>query len=49
MPRRRERTAYGRKRARDKFWQEHAETVRVVLIAGGTIAAVSLLAQMMLR
>lgn len=49
MPRRRERTAYGKRRAREKFWNEHAEKVRVLLIAGGTIAAVSLLAQLMLR
>jgi hypothetical protein len=49
MPGRRTRTAYGRRRARDKFWHENAEKVRVVLIAGGTILAVSLLAQAMLR
>jgi hypothetical protein len=49
MPGRRTRTAYGKRRARDKFWHENAEKVRVVLIAGGMIVVVSLLAQMMLR
>jgi hypothetical protein len=49
MPGRRTRTAYGRQRAREKFWQEHAEKVRVALIAGGAILATSLVAQLLLR
>jgi hypothetical protein len=49
MPGRRRRTAHGKRRAREKFWQEHADNVRVALIAGGAIVAVSLLAGVMLR
>ena len=38
MPDRRTRTAYGRQRAREKFWHEHAERVRVVEIVAPVIA-----------
>lgn len=47
MPKRR--TAYARERARVRFWTEHSETVRIVLIGGGMVLVVSLLAQMILR
>lgn len=49
MSGRRRRTTHGKRRAREKFWQEHADNVRVALIAGGAILAVSLLAGAVLR
>jgi hypothetical protein len=49
MPGRRTRTAYGKQRARERFWHEHADKVRVGLIAGGAILVTSLVAQLLLR
>jgi hypothetical protein len=47
MPKRR--TVYARERARARFWTEHSETIRIVVIGGGMVLVVSLLAQMILR
>lgn len=49
MPGRRRLTEHGRRRARERFWQENAERVRLLLIGGGAVVAVSLLAKLVLR
>ena len=49
MPGRRRLTEHGRRRAREKFWHEHGEKLRLALIGGGAVVVVSLLAKMVLH
>ena len=49
MPERRLRTVQRRKRARARFWDNHAEKVRLGLIGGGIVIVTALAAQMLLR
>jgi hypothetical protein len=46
LRRRRQRTSAWKARARQKFWTEHGEKIRLVLIGGGVIVAVSSVALM---
>ncbi|HEX3700853.1 MAG TPA: hypothetical protein VHV27_09295 [Phenylobacterium sp.] len=48
-PRRRLRTSAWKKRARARFWTEHAERLRLVLIGGTVVIAAGLVAEVALR
>jgi hypothetical protein len=45
MSDRRLRSAQRKKRARARFWDQHGEKFRLALIAGGMVAAASLVAR----